>query len=258
MQIEPFKMKVTPEESKIVQEVLFKNGYTWRTYKTSILDKASPHLFFKKNYYLQSKKLVLSWGDSIHTFAECSCPELTFQQFKEKYMKEEFVLPEKWCVCATKETAKYAGAAWFEISPDNVRFFNFIGKEFHYWSRDIDKRYTEISLTQFEKYVLNKQSKEMELKITKEKVLSAAKKCSQAKEVLKEMFPEVFEDDKYLELKNSSFTSAGYKEPGYGDIIRVRQFGEFIGKAFWLNENLNWEIKIDKEGEKCLIPTKKQ
>lgn len=35
----------------------------------------------------------------------------------------------------------------------------------------------------------------MELKITKEKVLAAAEKCSTAKEVLKEMFPDVFEED---------------------------------------------------------------
>ena len=34
-----------------------------------------------------------------------------------------------------------------------------------------------------------------ELKITSERVLAAAKKCSEAKEVLKELFPEAFEKD---------------------------------------------------------------
>ena len=38
------------------------------------------------------------------------------------------------------------------------------------------------------------------LEITKEKVLEAAEKCSQAKETLKTLFPEVFEDDKYFNL----------------------------------------------------------
>ena len=38
------------------------------------------------------------------------------------------------------------------------------------------------------------------LEITKEKVLEAAEKCSQAKETLKTLFPEVFEDDKYFDL----------------------------------------------------------
>ena len=37
---------------------------------------------------------------------------------------------------------------------------------------------------------------EMKLEITKEKVLEAASKCSQAKETLKTLFPEVFEDEK--------------------------------------------------------------
>ena len=36
----------------------------------------------------------------------------------------------------------------------------------------------------------------MKLEITKEKVLEAASKCSQAKETLKTLFPEVFEDEK--------------------------------------------------------------
>jgi hypothetical protein len=35
----------------------------------------------------------------------------------------------------------------------------------------------------------------MELKITKERVLAAAKECSNAGQVLKKLFPEVFEDD---------------------------------------------------------------
>jgi len=40
----------------------------------------------------------------------------------------------------------------------------------------------------------------MKLEITKEKVLEAASKCSTAKETLKTMFPEVFEDDNYYDL----------------------------------------------------------
>ena len=36
MKIKSFKMKVTPEQSKIVQEILFSNGYTWQSGDTSI------------------------------------------------------------------------------------------------------------------------------------------------------------------------------------------------------------------------------
>jgi hypothetical protein len=38
-----------------------------------------------------------------------------------------------------------------------------------------------------------------ELKITKERVLAAASKCTDAREVLKELFPEAFED-KWFDL----------------------------------------------------------
>jgi hypothetical protein len=43
-------------------------------------------------------------------------------------------------------------------------------------------------------YFTNKENKMEELKVTKEKVLKASKNCPQAKEVLKELFPEVFEE----------------------------------------------------------------
>ena len=35
MKIKSFKMKVTPEQSKIVQEILFSNGYTWQSGDTN-------------------------------------------------------------------------------------------------------------------------------------------------------------------------------------------------------------------------------
>ena len=40
----------------------------------------------------------------------------------------------------------------------------------------------------------------MELKITKERVLAAAKKCSTAKGVLSEIFPEVFEEGQFFKI----------------------------------------------------------
>jgi hypothetical protein len=40
--------------------------------------------------------------------------------------------------------------------------------------------------------------KPMKLEVTKEKVLEAAKNCSQAKEVLKTLFPEVFKEERWV------------------------------------------------------------
>ena len=78
MEISDFKMVVTPEQSRIVQEFLFKNGYGWPLggYVAKNTDK--PVLCFDEE---------LMWSESIDTFGEYN--EITFEQFKELYMKEE-------------------------------------------------------------------------------------------------------------------------------------------------------------------------
>jgi hypothetical protein len=42
------------------------------------------------------------------------------------------------------------------------------------------------------------------------------------------------------------------------DLIDVRFEHEYKDKAFYLNENYNWELKKDSVGLLCLIPTKKE
>jgi hypothetical protein len=283
MQIEPFKIRVTPEESKVVQEVLFKNGYTWCTgYKNiSTFTLSWLYLYFKYDKYDKySENPVLFWGGDSNSYVEYDIPELTFQQFKEKYMKEypkwnielfmedckrkgiefkeEFVLPEKWyCLPKTLTEAKILGK-WFDDNREknNILEDNFYEEKSHIIIKmgvsvnyGFGKAYDakQITFEQFEKYVLNKQE-EMELKITKEKVLAAAKKCSQAKDVLKEMFPEVFEEDKYLNLTDESISS----------LLYAKTTGNLAGKAFHLRSSYNWEIVKDFADNTCLVPTKKQ
>lgn len=76
----------------------------------------------------------------------------------------------------------------------------------------------------------------MELKITKEKVLEAAAKCSQAKETLKTLFPEVFEQN-VLRFNKSQ------NEPGYvynnEDVLWLN--GE--GKIIIDTKNYTFDIK---------------
>jgi hypothetical protein len=48
----------------------------------------------------------------------------------------------------------------------------------------------------------------MELKVQSEKVLAAANKCETAKNILKEIFPEIFETIKYSETKVYAFKGA--------------------------------------------------
>jgi len=96
----------------------------------------------------------------------------------------------------------------------------------------------------------------MELKITKEKVLEAASKCSTAKATLETLFPECFVDDKYVDLmkwaKNSESWEFGKKsenEPTIGIASDKRDGKRF---RFILSGYFNWEL----DGQ-YLIPTKK-
>lgn len=168
MEIKPFSMKATPEQSRIVQKFLFANGYCWRGGDKKVSGINFPYLIFREH---SSGTLLLTADDTPNS----KVPLTTFEEFKNLYM--------------TPKT--------LEITPD--------------------------------------------------KVLSAAKKCPQAKEVLQEMFPEVFEDDK---LTKVGFTN---------DFIEIRNYedSEYHKKAFWLSKCWNWEIKEDNCGSLCLIPTKK-
>ena len=102
----------------------------------------------------------------------------------------------------------------------------------------------------------------MELKITAEKVLEAASKCETAKNVLKTMFPEVFEDDRAFVMHdgNRDFN----KNVIVTDANRQHFILSMIGRKFSLSPLYNWEIiddayeKYDKgESVKYLVPTKK-
>jgi len=87
----------------------------------------------------------------------------------------------------------------------------------------------------------------MEVKTTKERILEAASKCSTAKETLKTLFPEVFVEDKSVEVPDEVLK---------GFICR-RDSGEFAHKAFFLTTGYNWELKKDSADVLILIPTKK-
>lgn len=89
----------------------------------------------------------------------------------------------------------------------------------------------------------------MKLEITKEKVLEAASKCSQAKETLKTLFPEVFGENMVV-VTDDDCGWPGLKLVGGGKYL------------LWHIPNTNY-IRLDTtrfdwiiEGEK-LIPTKK-
>jgi len=103
-----------------------------------------------------------------------------------------------------------------------------------------------------------------DLKVTKEKVLLTVLKCPEAKEALRTMFPEVFEEDKYFDLDKLKidstclFTDESAINAGFENnlFMFVKVCNEYKGKAFTLNTSYNWELTKDSNDSLTLIPTK--
>lgn len=97
----------------------------------------------------------------------------------------------------------------------------------------------------------------MEHKITTENILAAAAKCSTAKETLKTLFPEAFEDDKYFdfERKHVIDTLERVGNPFY--IGEGNAPDNYRSKCLIVNDD--WDIEIQEyDGRKIIIPFKKQ
>lgn len=92
----------------------------------------------------------------------------------------------------------------------------------------------------------------MELKITKERVLEAAKDCADAKRVLTKLFPEVFVAD-YVQVDASLSIKT---KDGYNAITR-RNGGHYVG-APYLGAAFDWAIIKDNEGMSVLVGKLKQ
>lgn len=99
---------------------------------------------------------------------------------------------------------------------------------------------------------------------TKEQIIEAASVSEEAKTVLEKLFPGVFEENKYFNLKHLAiekstlFSKEKAEKSGLiPDFMQIRGSGEYKNKAFFLDNCYNWEIIKDSGGTLCLIPTKK-
>ena len=71
-----FKIKVTPEESEVIQKLLFLAGYSWRnTNNINVKDTDKPFLYFDEG--------ILTWSNLESTFYSdiYDNPEITFEEF---------------------------------------------------------------------------------------------------------------------------------------------------------------------------------
>ena len=166
MKIEPFKMKVTPEQSRIVQEILFENGYSWYSGGTTVRNMDEEVLYFYGRTDDPYKdKPGLTWALSIE--GDPDIPILTYEEFIDKY---EFELPEKWCIKPeTLEQSKLIGKWLDECFSDvlNQNFYENSGMMGLYfgnnepgyvWGYGPSQGFEEITFEQFKKYVLREET----------------------------------------------------------------------------------------------------
>jgi len=103
---------VTPKQSKIIQIILFKDRVKWRTGDQDISCLNSPHLF------VRGGELTHSFEGEQDYFNEQDLPELTFEQFKNLYIKD----------MGTKQI-KITPPEGFEIDTDKSTFECIVFKE---------------------------------------------------------------------------------------------------------------------------------
>lgn len=79
--VKPFKMKVTPGQSALVQDFLFRHGYSWASMEKLITFTDWPFLFFEND--------ELTCGKSNEYYEIDPLPKLSFKTFDNKYMQRE-------------------------------------------------------------------------------------------------------------------------------------------------------------------------
>lgn len=86
MKINDFKMKVTYSQSKIVQEILFANGYFWNYSSSTIKNLYYSYLFLETHDGVTK----IRCSDDYNVFKyETSYKELTFNEFLNRYSLKE-------------------------------------------------------------------------------------------------------------------------------------------------------------------------
>ena len=108
----------------------------------------------------------------------------------------------------------------------------------------------------------------MDLKITEERVREAAESCPDVERVMKQLFPEVFENKSRVKVRIAGHSLSMHNpdtQPGHSlsmhnpdtQLGAVRANGPLADQCFWLSENFHWELSRDDVGSLILMPTKK-
>ena len=213
------------EERQQVYKFLVDN----RNYEKSYLEDYFPVIVCNK------KQDYSNWGGLENYYnwvgSKKDIPVYTFEKFEEMYLKEEFILPVKWCIKDCKKVTEY-GAKRFHHKMGNIwedaylcidessGKYNYLKKKYNY---------TEITFEQFKKYVLNQNNMEnnkqiIGYKLIKEEYREAAYKIANVSCFFNGMVD--FEENCYIE-KN-------LKEAGVLDLWFEKVYGEEFKIGDWI------------------------
>lgn len=96
-----------------------------------------------------------------------------------------------------------------------------------------------------------------ELKISRERVLEAASKCSVAKYTLELLFPEVFEENKDSVISFDAGVGEFVNSRNRVSLVQIKAgMGKYAGTSLWLNRDYNWRV-LDDDGLPVLVATLK-
>lgn len=150
----------------------------------------------------------------------------------------------------------------------NFKIGNIVTRTYPYYGLTINKDYRILDINALGsiKILTDKNKEEWfdvanfslkeEFKTTKQKVLKLISDKPEYKTAYKELFPELFEDDKYINLLRP-IDNEGQLIYNHNN-VRIAIFNlnnnVYHNKAFHLLGNKNWELK-EENGFKILIPT---
>jgi hypothetical protein len=161
-------------------------------------------------------------------FKKAGYEEITFEQFKEHYLKNKTVMSKQKLTVSVTDVLEIHGAACSA------------------WKSKIAKYLTRVDELQ-------------KITFTQEEVDAMFEAAiGDQKPVLERIFGLQYKE---LTLKDIANGQPLFREDamGYGKagMIEVRAEDEYKDKAFWLSHLYNWELKTDSSGMLVLIPTPK-
>jgi len=99
-----FKIKVNPEQSRVLQEHLFSNGKYWMSGDNNVKGTENKYLYFTGGIGITilSERVDFNNHSRLY-FKGHKNPRI---RFKDYFAKEIFTLPEKWCIEVTQDNCK--------------------------------------------------------------------------------------------------------------------------------------------------------